>query len=610
MSSQPAIPGRPSPSVPVGNTNVLEMNPPIDTPDISKRVVGVHNGHNAAAAVVRNGRLVFALQEERLSRVKNQGGLPTRTLKLIASDHYEPRHLQHSGMHIAFGGRNLTTCHWQRNLILQSYGQTSVGPIGRAKRLARKSPDISEFINRYKFQKLEEELTRVLDGSKARATGFDHHLCHAAAAYLGWGRMDEKVLVLTCDGAGDCVCATVNVGENGKLRTIARTDESHSIGAFFGKITFLMGMVPLEHEYKVMGLASYAERSGETQKMADEFAALFEFDPRDPMVWRRKDGSPPMQLASDYLASLIDRKRFDHVAAGAQLFVEQFLGRWVQNCIRETGIHKVALSGGVFMNVKANKRILELPDVEELFVFPSCGDETNAIGAAWLLHQQTYHEVPQPLGDMYLGTKYSDGDVETALRKYQFTHPVLIEEHNNIERRVAELLSKGRIVARFQGRCEFGARALGNRSILANASRADSVRTINEMIKCRDFWMPFAPSVLQECSDDYFVKPKAMPAPYMIMTFDTREEKRPAIAAAIHPYDFTGRPQEVTEDFNPDYYQLLKYYQEMTGEGLILNTSFNLHGEPVVCTPEDALRVFDISGLEYIALENVLLTKL
>jgi carbamoyltransferase len=122
--------------------------------------------------------------------------------------------------------------------------------------------------------------------------------------------------------------------------------------------------------------------------------------------------------------------------------------------------------------------------------------------------------------------------------------------------------------------------------------------------------MPFAPSVLQERSDDYFQKPKPMPAPYMIMTFDTREEKRSAIAAAIHPYDFTGRPQEVSEEFNPDYYQLLKYYEELTGEGLILNTSFNLHGEPVVCTPEDALRVFDISGLEYIALENVLLTKL
>jgi carbamoyltransferase len=129
------------------------------------------------------------------------------------------------------------------------------------------------------------------------------------------------------------------------------------------------------------------------------------------------------------------------------------------------------------------------------------------------------------------------------------------------------------------------------------------------MIKCRDFWMPFAPSVLEERSEDYFVKPKSMPAPYMIMTFDTREQKRQAISAALHPYDHTGRPQEVNSSTNPDYYRLLKYFEDMTGEGLILNTSFNLHGEPVVCTPADALRVFDLSGLEYLALENTLISK-
>ena len=199
--------------------------------------------------------------------------------------------------------------------------------------------------------------------------------------------------------------------------------------------------------------------------------------------------------------------------------------------------------------------------------------------------------------------------METALRDYKFKHRILVEEESDIERKVAELLSHGRIVARFKGQCEFGARALGNRSILANASRIDSVRTINEMIKCRDFWMPFAPSVLEERSEDYFRKPKPMPAPHMIMTFDTHEQKRTAMAAALHPHDFTGRPQEVSEKTNPDYHRLIKYFEEKTGEGIILNTSFNLHGEPIVCTPEDALRVFDISGLEHLALENILLTK-
>lgn len=574
-----------------------------------KQVVGVHNGHNAAAAMVRDGDLSFALQEERLTRLKNQGGLPTRTLKAIATEFAETD--GNSGcMPIAFGGKNLTACHWKRDAILATYGNTSCGAVGRVKRLARKNSTISESFNRYKLSKLKEELTKTMEGRQVQATGFDHHLCHAAAAYFGWGRIEEEILVLTCDGAGDCVCGTVNIGKNGELRRIAATEESHSVGAFFGKITYLMGMVPLEHEYKVMGLACYGERSPETQKMAEEFNQLFEFVPGNPLTWRRKNGSPPMQFASDYLAQRIHRKRFDYVAAGAQLFIEQFLTSWVQNCVRETGISKVALSGGVFMNVKANQRILELPEVEELFVFPSCGDETNAIGAAWLLYQNVFHEIPQPLRHLYLGMGYSRDEVEHALRNYGFTNPILIEEERNIERRVAGLLSNGQIVARLKGRCEFGARALGNRSILANASRTDSVRTINEMIKCRDFWMPFAPSVLEERSEEYFRKPKPMPAPHMIMTFDTREEKRAAMGAALHPYDFTGRPQEVSERTNPDYYRLIKHFEEMTGEAIILNTSFNLHGEPIVCTPEDALRVFDLSGLRYLAVENVLLTKL
>lgn len=571
-------------------------------------VVGIHNGHNAAAAVVSSGELQFALQEERLTRIKNQGGMPKNTLAEIIAQ-FPMATDPGRALPIAFGGENLTKCDWRREAILANYGNTSKSAMGTVKSLARKSPFLSHTINHFKLKNLEQEIAGTMPGANPQAMGFDHHLCHAAAAYFGWGRMEEDILVLTCDGAGDLVCASVNIGNGGKLRTLAKTEESHSIGAFFGKITFLLGMCPLEHEYKVMGLASYAEKAKEAKKIAEEFWQLFEFDPANPMVWRRRNGSPPMQLASAYLSRMIQRKRFDHVAAGSQLFVERFLSTWVQNCIRETGISKVALSGGVFMNVKANKRILELPELEELFVFPSCGDETNAIGAAWLLYQKETSATPKPLSHLYLGMEPSPQQIETALGNYKFQNSVRMEEEQDIEQRVATLLSEGQIVARYKGRCEFGARALGNRSILANASRQDAVRTINEMIKCRDFWMPFAPSVLEERSEDYFLKPKPMPAPHMIMTFDTREEKRPALAAAVHPYDFTGRPQEVSERLNPDYFRLLKYFEELTGEGVILNTSFNLHGEPVVCSPEDALRVFDISGLTYLALDHVLLSK-
>jgi carbamoyltransferase len=306
---------------------------------------------------------------------------------------------------------------------------------------------------------------------------------------------------------------------------------------------------------------------------------------------------------------LLSRRRFDHIAGGVQLFVERFLVRWVKACIAETGIRRIALSGGVFMNVKANQKILELPEVEELFVFPSCGDETNSIGAAWLRYRQRSAKNPKKLGHFYVGPEYDDAQVEAALRSYKFQNHAGIRAETEVERSVATLLAKGEIVARFKGRTEFGARALGNRSILANPAVPGVVKVINEMIKCRDFWMPFAPSVLAERSEDYFHKPKPVEAPYMIITLDSREEKRNAMAAAIHPHDCTGRPQEVIEDWNPDYHRLIKYFEEMTGEGIILNTSFNLHGEPVVCSPRDALRVFDISGLQHLAIGTFMLTK-
>lgn len=575
---------------------------------MNKTILGVHVGHNSSAAVVEDGELKFALQEERLSRTKNQGGIPRQTLRRINTEFLANREPAEE-ISVSVAGRNLAACYWKREEILGHYGESSAGVVGGVKRLARKNSTVSNYINHVKTARLEKEIGPLLEPNRIRAAGLEHHSCHAAAAYFGWGNMDDAILVLTCDGAGDCLCATVNVAKGGRIQRVTQVEEEHSVGALFGKVTYLCGMVPMEHEYKLMGLAPYAEHSAEAKNIAGLFDELFEFDPKNPMRWRRRNGCPPLQLAAEYLESVLRRKRFDHIAGGIQVFLERFLMEWVKSCVRETGIHRVALSGGVFMNVKANQKILELPEVEELFVFPSCGDETNAIGAAWLQHFATFHEAPRPLENFYLGTDCRDDEVDQLLREYPFREKVSVKEEADIEQRVASLLQRGEIVARMKGRCEFGARALGNRSILANPSRRDAVRTINEMIKCRDFWMPFAPSVLAERSEEYFRKPKPMDAPYMIVTFETQEQKRARIPAVIHPQDCTGRPQEVSEKSNADYYRLLKCFEELTGEGLILNTSFNLHGEPIVNSAEDALRVFELSGLQHLALDNYLISK-
>src|SRR5262249_23159471 len=348
---------------------------------------------------------------------------------------------------VALGGKNLSLCYWRRDDILRTAGNGAPNLVSRAKNLARSSPAISEWINQRKWSGIAESLSPLLGGRDVPVHGLDHHLCHAASAYFGWGKMDEDVLVLTCDGAGDRLCATINIARNGKIRRVAGIDEGHSIGALYGKITYLSGMVPMEHEYKLMGLASWAEEAGESEASSEEFGAFFAFDGDSQMLWSRVGNCPPLQYGAEYLSNMLRRKRFDHVAGGVQLFVERFLVQWVRNCIAETGIHKIALSGGVFMNVKANQKILNLPEVEELFIFPSCGDETNSIGAAWLLDQQQSKKNPQKLGAFYLGPEYSDTEIEAALRIYKFNSTVETKHEREVERSAAELLAKGSIVA-------------------------------------------------------------------------------------------------------------------------------------------------------------------
>jgi carbamoyltransferase len=262
------------------------------------------------------------------------------------------------------------------------------------------------------------------------------------------------------------------------------------------------------------------------------------------------------------------------------------------------------------MNVKANKLISELSELDDLFVFPSCGDETNAIGAAWWVeaNEGTGGGHIPPLGHVYWGPAYGDAAVDEALARNPGRDRWVITREDDIDSRVADLLAAGEVVARCTGRAEFGARALGNRSILADPTQNEVVRQINDMIKSRDFWMPFAPALLAARADDYIVNPKGLQAPYMILAFDTTA-RVDELKAAIHPYDLTARPQVVYEDWNPGLHRILSEFERRTGRGAILNTSFNLHGSPIVNTPAEALEVFSESGLRHLALNDYLVSK-
>jgi len=580
------------------------------------KILGIHDGHNSSAAIVEDGAVVAAVQEERLTRHKNQGGFPVNAIKEV---------LTISGLSIedidqfAFSGHGKSKVKNRQDILANYLRKVELPEPAFSKKIARtfRHSVLAKSKRQRKLKRKQRARMAPLlaDGTQENKVRFiEHHLCHASAAYYGQGNMNDEILVLTCDAAGDGICATVNIGKNGKLKRLASIPLTESVPIFYSLLTFLTGFIPLEHEYKLMGLAPYSFGSEQSHHICNYLLSHFCFTEENPLGWQRADGIVDTFRIGPQLKKLIEYKRFDNVAAGLQLFIEDFFVKWIRRVIRETAVKKLALSGGLFMNVKLNKLIMELDEVESLFVFPSCGDETNNIGAAWAAYADYLNESKRPvtipqLGAFCLGADVSVQEVECAISDFDFNKNIRISSYENIEKKCAELLAQNQVVARCKGRMEFGARALGNRSILANPGNWKTVKVINEMIKMRDFWMPFAPSILSECALDYIHNPKYIKAPYMVLAFETKKDKLDKIIASVHPYDHSCRPQVVEKEWNPDYHRLINCYKDLTGEGAILNTSFNLHGLPIVYKPTDALEVFDKSGLRYLALGNVLIEE-
>ena len=570
------------------------------------KIIGIHDGHNASVCLFEDGKIKFAIQEERLNKIKNYDGFPYLALE----ETLKRNNLSLEDIDIFAISSLHMPSHKTKEEHLQAYRNSS--KLTSKIKWALKNTPVKNWHRKKRRKERIEEIKKA-NIPLHKVTFVEHHTCHAYTAYWGSPFREKDVLVFTNDGAGDDLCGTVSIFyKDGRMERIQEIPLSESIGRLYATITFLLGMVPLEHEYKLMGMAPYAPSSG-AEKSYKALRSLYK-NLGENGVLRRSVGTPNMFTILSTLEKTLKYHRFDWISAGIQKVLEEFLTNWIRYWIRETGIRTIALSGGVFMNVKANKAIMELDDVKEIFIFPSCGDETNSIGACYYAYEQAMRKAGrkvdiEPLGPFYLGGDFSDDYIEDFLRTYKFKEKLKIEYYEDIEKEVAQLLARGEVVARLKGRMEFGARALGNRSILANPQDWDTINRINKMIKKRDFWMPFAPSMLGEKSENYLIKPKKVDAPYMILTFDTKSEKRRSMRAAIHPYDGTARPQEVYREWNEDYWRLIKYFEDLTGEAVVLNTSFNLHGYPVVYSPEDALFVLENSGLRTLALGNFLLRK-
>ncbi len=589
-------------------------------------ILGINASHTATACLLKNGEVIACISEERLTRVKNQAGLPFLSIKeclkianLDISDiDYLVLNFKDPKVHLGFstfigdktkvdvsGSLNfkqrLISLFWRlKEKILINF------PVSKYFIDKLLSIIYKVFINPVTEEKLLALIETQLNIPRNKVIKADHHLCHSLAGY--YSDPDSKTkpkLIFSLDSWGDGICATVSVAKNGKVEVISSTPAGASIGDLYGLTTIYLGMKGGEHEYKVMGLAPYASTKY-SQNVLDKLKKL---------IWVNSDLTFSSKIHSSMyyqlLPKLLAYERFDNVAAGLQSLTEDLLCEWVEKSIKKTNIADIICTGGVFMNVKANQKLAELSSVKSIYVLPSCGDESTALGAAYYghsLHSKDARMHIQPLKQLYLGSQFSDEEIKKQISKAK-NRSFKVKYSKDIESEIASLLAKDKIVARFAGRMEWGARALGNRSILANPQKLEVLATINDQIKSRDFWMPFAPSVLEEEADKYFVNKKKIYPAYMMMTFDATNEGKSKLKAAMHQYDFTLRPQVVRKDWNPKYHKLIHEFSKLTGIGAVLNTSFNLHGYPIVNSPEDAIYVFLKSNLEYLALGSYLLSK-
>lgn len=579
-------------------------------------ILGLNLYHGATACLIKDGEVIGCVSEERFTRKKNQLGIPVNSINfLLQKNGLKPEDIDIA----ALGGK------WPTALMIAEHSEQRSSPsglvinsVGKILANAGYLTPIYEWSHRNLYQRFTFPiLRRKMDNNLREKTGLkyflplDHHDCHVAAVLYGFTPdvNKDRYLVLTHDAAGDGNCSSVILVNNGEWQEIGRrTPNAFSPAWMYSIVTDFMGMKMIEHEYKIMGLAPYADKAG-LDRVYRKIKSIFSVD--EDLSF---SGKIHCHTYYHWLRKNMERHRFDWIAGGVQKVIEELLIEWAKEAIRRTGVKAVAVGGGVFLNVKANMLLSEIDSINSLIVCPTAGDESTAIGAAYLGYKSLCEErginfSPKCISHLYLGPSYTTEEIKESIGSYRFKNKISIEICKDIDSKVAELLVKGEIVARFSGAAEWGARALGNRSILANPSNPKIIKIINEQIKCRDFWMPFAGSILKEREKDYIINPKSIHAPYMALAFRTTELAQQHLSAALHPYDFTMRPQVVEKEINPSYHRLISLFMEHTGIGGVLNTSFNIHGEPMVTSPEDAFHTFDDSGLGYLAIENYLLSK-
>ena len=585
---------------------------------------------DSTIALVADGRVTQAAAEERFTRVKQQSGFPERALeavlaaagvapgeidlvsypflswdqesKLIQSSLAEERtfidsfsasnqarDLQLARTRVSHRTgtiQGLSSPNEQRqkgfpkHCFYRLAGATPLisKPLSKfiSRRWARQAADS----HRYYQTELESSLRRLGIGASLKRS--EHHLSHAANAYHASGL--DRALIVTFDGYGSGLAGSASLGEGGRIRRLHGLRFPHSLGSFFEAVTSSLGFLPDRHAGKVVGLAAY----GDPAVLADVLTGRSVNSNGDLHLLENLNVYFSRYLCSKF--PMVD------VAAGYQWALERWAASYVSHWLRETGTDCVVLSGGVTANVKMNQRIHEVEGVEQIFIYPNMGD--GGCGAGIAMHHSWPGGVMEPIEHVYLGPEYTAAEMRAALEAAELA----FEEPADLPSHVAARIHAGDVVARFAGRMEFGSRALGNRSILYHGREPGVNQWLNERLGRTEF-MPFAPVTLFEAGTRCYhnLAGAEHTAEFMTITFDCTDFMKEHCPAAVH-VDGTARPQLIRREVNPGYYDIVAEYEKLSGVPCLINTSFNMHEEPIVCSPEDAIRAFLEGRIDGLAL--------
>ncbi|MCO4768637.1 MAG: carbamoyltransferase [Deltaproteobacteria bacterium] len=558
-------------------------------------ILGINDNHDSSAALVIDGELVAAVGQERVDRDKNSGAFPWDAITdVLYHANLEPKDIDR----IVFGS------HFTPATALRRFSGLHHGTKATT---SQYSPLLNAYITYQVAVKesgawpMEADISRRLLQRRMRDRGFgapvttlEHHSAHAYSAYRSQPHLDA--LAFTIDAMGDGTSCTVSEGHGGDLKLIHRQSGFASINTYYSRITEYLGFRANRHEGKITGLAAYKEAPPE---LLAHFAKQFHFEEKRggfnlTNYFRR-------QSKTDRFHRFLETFDREQIAAALQRNLETQVVAFVRHWVRKTGRGHIALAGGTCANVKLNQRIHEIPEVKSLFVYPNMGDGGLAAGAALAMSAVVCHE----LKDSYMGRDFSEAEYERALERtgLPYTRPA------DLAGEVADKLVDNKVVARCAGRMEWGPRALGNRTVMFRPDVPEVNDWLNTKLQRTEF-MPFAPVTLWEKREDCYLglEGAESAARFMTVCFDCTDRMKKESPGVVH-IDGTARPQLIRREDNADYYDIVAAFHERTGNPSVINTSFNMHEEPIVRSPRDAVRAFVASGIDHLVLGPFLVSQ-